>query len=76
MASTSSAEETSVSTVEESRTRLCEEFASIVGTDSAVAQRYLAENGWEMEVLVLELLALVTFAAICRILKLVADMAF
>uniref|UniRef100_A0A3Q3X9R6 Tyrosyl-DNA phosphodiesterase 2 n=1 Tax=Mola mola TaxID=94237 RepID=A0A3Q3X9R6_MOLML len=49
MASTSSAEETSVSTVEESRTRLCEEFASIVGTDSAVAQRYLAENGWEME---------------------------
>lgn len=39
----------SVSNMEESRTRLCEEFASIAGTDSAVAQCYLAENDWEME---------------------------
>ncbi|KAK7899070.1 hypothetical protein WMY93_019923 [Mugilogobius chulae] len=40
---------TSGSDVEESRTRLCEEFASIAGTDSAVAQCYLAENDWQME---------------------------
>lgn len=37
------------SNMEESRTRLCKEFASIAGTDSAVAQCYLAENDWEME---------------------------
>lgn len=36
--------------VEETRTGLCEEFASITGSDSAVAQCYLAENEWEMEV--------------------------
>lgn len=72
MASTSSAEETSESAAEEIRTRLCEEFASITGTDSAVAQRYLGEKEWEMEVLVLDLLALITFAAIYRILDLVA----
>lgn len=41
--------EPSVSNVEESKTRLCEEFASVAGTDSAVAQCYLAENDWEME---------------------------
>ncbi|XP_046875752.1 tyrosyl-DNA phosphodiesterase 2 [Hypomesus transpacificus] len=35
--------------VEETRTGLCEEFASITGSDSAVAQCYLAENEWEME---------------------------
>lgn len=48
MASTSKAYETGLP--EENRTRLCEEFASITGTDSAVAQRYLAENDWQMEV--------------------------
>lgn len=48
MASTSKASETELP--EENRTRLCEEFASIAGTDSAVAQCYLAENDWEMEV--------------------------
>lgn len=48
MASTSKASETELP--EENRTRLCEEFASVAGTDSAVAQCYLAENEWEMEV--------------------------
>lgn len=48
MASTSKASETELP--EENRTRLCEEFAGIAGTDSAVAQCYLAENDWEMEV--------------------------
>lgn len=47
MASTSKASETELP--EENRTRLCEEFASVAGTDSAVAQCYLAENEWEME---------------------------
>ncbi|XP_068189439.1 tyrosyl-DNA phosphodiesterase 2 [Antennarius striatus] len=49
MASTSSSEPPSVSDVEENRTRLCDEFAAIAGTGSAVAQCYLAENDWEME---------------------------
>lgn len=49
--STSTSENTPVSSVEENRSRLCEEFASIAGTDRAVAQCYLAENEWEMEVL-------------------------
>ncbi|XP_077405114.1 tyrosyl-DNA phosphodiesterase 2 isoform X1 [Vanacampus margaritifer] len=44
MASTSDAGD-----VEESRTRLCEEFAGAAGTDSGVAQCYLAENDWNME---------------------------
>lgn len=48
MASTSKASVTEI--VEENRTRLCDEFASIAGTDSAVAQCYLAENEWDMEV--------------------------
>ncbi|CAL1584689.1 unnamed protein product [Knipowitschia caucasica] len=39
----------SASNVKESRSRLCKEFASVAGTDSAVAQCYLAENDWEME---------------------------
>ncbi|XP_041740106.1 tyrosyl-DNA phosphodiesterase 2 isoform X2 [Coregonus clupeaformis] len=39
----------SVSTLEETRTGLCDEFVSITGSDSAVAQCYLAENDWEME---------------------------
>lgn len=51
MASASTSENTPVSSVEENRTRLCEEFASIAGTGCAVAQCYLAENEWEMEVL-------------------------
>ena len=50
MASTSNSEKPPVSDVEKDRTRLCEEFAAIAGTDSAVAQCYLAENDWEMEV--------------------------
>uniref|UniRef100_A0A087Y6U9 Tyrosyl-DNA phosphodiesterase 2 n=1 Tax=Poecilia formosa TaxID=48698 RepID=A0A087Y6U9_POEFO len=49
MASTSNSESPSVSDVEKSRSGLCEEFATITGTDSAVAQCYLAENDWEME---------------------------
>ncbi|KAM3597113.1 uncharacterized protein V6R79_026302 [Siganus canaliculatus] len=49
MASTSAADKPSVSDVEENRKRLCDEFATIAGTDSAVAQCYLAENEWEME---------------------------
>lgn len=40
----------SVSTLEETRTGLCDEFVSVTGSDSAVAQCYLAENDWEMEV--------------------------
>lgn len=48
MASTSKA--SVAEPLEENRTRLCEEFAAIAGTDSAVAQCYLAENEWEMEV--------------------------
>lgn len=39
----------SVSNVEQSRSGLCDEFAAITGTDSAVAQCYLAENEWEVE---------------------------
>ncbi|XP_020355508.1 tyrosyl-DNA phosphodiesterase 2 isoform X1 [Oncorhynchus kisutch] len=39
----------SVSTLEETRTGLCDEFVSVTGSDSAVAQCYLAENDWEME---------------------------
>lgn len=50
MASPSESEEASVSNVEESRSRLCDKFAAIAGTDSAVAQCYLAENEWQMEV--------------------------
>uniref|UniRef100_A0A667WNK0 Tyrosyl-DNA phosphodiesterase 2 n=1 Tax=Myripristis murdjan TaxID=586833 RepID=A0A667WNK0_9TELE len=38
-----------VSSSEETRSRLCDEFASITSTDGAVAQCYLAENDWEME---------------------------
>ncbi|KAM9384539.1 tyrosyl-DNA phosphodiesterase 2 isoform 2-T2 [Pholidichthys leucotaenia] len=49
MASTSDSDMPSVSNVEESRNRLCDEFAAIAGTDSAVAQCYLAENDWDME---------------------------
>ncbi|CAG11154.1 unnamed protein product, partial [Tetraodon nigroviridis] len=48
MASTSNSESAST-TVEENRIRLCEEFATIAETDVAVAQRYLANNEWEME---------------------------
>lgn len=50
MASTSELDKPSVSNVEEDRARLCDEFAQITGTDRAVAQYYLAENEWEMEV--------------------------
>nr|XP_019946117.1 PREDICTED: tyrosyl-DNA phosphodiesterase 2 [Paralichthys olivaceus] len=49
MASTSDSDKASVSSVEESRSRLCEEFVAIAGSDSAAAQSYLASNGWEME---------------------------
>uniref|UniRef100_A0A8C9X645 Tyrosyl-DNA phosphodiesterase 2 n=1 Tax=Sander lucioperca TaxID=283035 RepID=A0A8C9X645_SANLU len=49
MASTSKSDKPSVSNVEENRSRLCDEFAAVTGTDSAVAQCYLAENEWEME---------------------------
>lgn len=50
MASTPDVEKPSVSDVEENRIRLCDEFAAVSGTDRAVAQCYLAENEWEMEV--------------------------
>lgn len=49
MADKGEAEKPSVSNVKENRPRLCEEFATIAGTDSGVAQCYLAENDWEME---------------------------
>lgn len=49
MASSSDVDRPSVSNVDENRARLCDEFAQIAGTDSAVAQCYLAENDWEME---------------------------
>ncbi|XP_026155669.1 tyrosyl-DNA phosphodiesterase 2 [Mastacembelus armatus] len=49
MASELDMDKASVSNAEENRTRLCDEFAAITGTDSAVAQCYLAENEWEME---------------------------
>ncbi len=39
-----------ISALEETRTSLCDQFASISGSDSAVAQCYLAENEWDMEV--------------------------
>ncbi|KAK3525429.1 hypothetical protein QTP86_031555 [Hemibagrus guttatus] len=36
--------------LEETRSRLmCEQFATVTGSDSAVAQCYLAENDWDME---------------------------
>ncbi|XP_050992112.1 tyrosyl-DNA phosphodiesterase 2 isoform X1 [Labeo rohita] len=38
-----------MSALEETRTSLCDQFASISGSDSAVAQCYLAENEWDME---------------------------
>ncbi|XP_042320960.1 tyrosyl-DNA phosphodiesterase 2 [Sceloporus undulatus] len=44
-----SEEEKRKETVEESRRRLCYEFASISSTDVAVAQGFLAENGWDMQ---------------------------
>lgn len=49
MASTSDSETTST-TVEEKRIRLCEEFSSIAETDVGVAQSYLSVNEWDMEV--------------------------
>ncbi|KAG7501396.1 hypothetical protein JOB18_048520 [Solea senegalensis] len=49
MASPSGSDKPSVSNVEENRTRLCDEFAAIAGSDTAVAQCFLAENEWEME---------------------------
>ncbi|KAM6903335.1 tyrosyl-DNA phosphodiesterase 2 [Lycodopsis pacificus] len=45
----SDSDKPSVSNVEQSRSSLCDEFAAITGTDSAVAQCYLAENEWEVE---------------------------
>ncbi|XP_051526830.1 tyrosyl-DNA phosphodiesterase 2-like isoform X2 [Myxocyprinus asiaticus] len=38
-----------MSSLEETRTSLCEQFACVSGSDSAVAQYYLAENDWDME---------------------------
>uniref|UniRef100_A0A8C1QH36 Tyrosyl-DNA phosphodiesterase 2b n=1 Tax=Cyprinus carpio TaxID=7962 RepID=A0A8C1QH36_CYPCA len=38
-----------MSALEETRTILCDQFASISGSDSALAQCYLAENEWDME---------------------------
>ncbi|GAA6078343.1 tyrosyl-DNA phosphodiesterase 2 [Tachysurus ichikawai] len=35
--------------LEETRSRLCERFATVTGSDSPVAQCYLAENDWDME---------------------------
>ncbi|KAI3358598.1 hypothetical protein L3Q82_015010 [Scortum barcoo] len=49
MASTSDSDTASVSNVAENRRRICDEFAAVAGTDSAVAQCYLAENEWDME---------------------------
>ncbi|XP_016126298.1 tyrosyl-DNA phosphodiesterase 2 [Sinocyclocheilus grahami] len=38
-----------MSALEQTRTSLCDQFASVSGSDSAVAQCYLAENEWDME---------------------------
>ncbi|XP_072532023.1 tyrosyl-DNA phosphodiesterase 2 [Salminus brasiliensis] len=35
--------------LEQTRLRRCDEFSTITGSDSAVAQCYLAENDWDME---------------------------
>ncbi|KAK1804945.1 hypothetical protein P4O66_019312 [Electrophorus voltai] len=35
--------------LEETRLRLCDKFANVTESDSAVAQCYLAENEWDME---------------------------
>lgn len=55
MASTSNSE-TASATVEENRIRQCEEFATIAETDVAIAQCYLANNEWEMEVMYIYML--------------------
>lgn len=55
MASASNSETTST-IVEENRIGLCKEFAIIAETDFAVAQRYLANNEWEMEVMCIHML--------------------
>ncbi|XP_060949081.1 tyrosyl-DNA phosphodiesterase 2-like [Limanda limanda] len=49
MASASDSDKPSGSKEEESRSRLCEEFAAITGTDSNAAQSYLFINGWEKQ---------------------------
>lgn len=36
--------------LEEQRKRLCLDFASISNCGAAAAERYLAENGWDMQV--------------------------
>lgn len=64
MASTSNSESAST-TVEENRIRLCEEFATIAETDVAVAQRYLANNEWEMEVMCVYMLNIGSFIKVC-----------
>lgn len=38
-----------MSTLEETRRNLCDQFAHVSGSESAVAQCYLAENDWDME---------------------------
>lgn len=38
-----------MSALKETRTSLCDQFAFVSGSDSAVAQCYLAENEWDME---------------------------
>ena len=40
----------SEASLEDLRIGLCDEFASITGSDTAVAQCYLAENDWDMDV--------------------------
>lgn len=59
MASTSNSE-TASATVEENRIRQCEEFATIAETDVAIAQCYLANNEWEMEVMYINIGSLET----------------
>lgn len=36
--------------LEETRSRLCKQFVTVTGSDSAMAQVYLAENDWNLEV--------------------------
>lgn len=43
-------EEKQRSELEERRKILCSEFAAITSSDMAVAQCYLAENDWDMQV--------------------------
>ncbi|KAG7325785.1 hypothetical protein KOW79_010710 [Hemibagrus wyckioides] len=49
LTTTSAKTEEVMEELEKTRSRLCEQFGTVTGSDSAVAQCYLAENDWDME---------------------------